>query len=175
MVDTLAGYVVKAVEVVAVGGYHHCAVLLLDGNDRLEDDALAVLNPLSHGVEVGGVVDSRGEYAFVVLALTFAVELFPPFAEEVEFGMVIYEYLDFLAVAIEGVAGLGIELCGRSGVGACRLHVGRAGEERTYVEASHGDGQKAHGREHGEASADVVVDDECVVAFVGGQRAEGTA
>ena len=77
VVDTLAGYVVKAVEVVAVGGYHHCAVLLSDGNDRLKDDALAVLNPLSHGVEVGGVVDSRGEYAFVVLALTFTVELFP--------------------------------------------------------------------------------------------------
>ena len=62
--------------------------------------------------------------------------------------------------------GLGIELCGRTVEGgACRLHVGRAGEERTYIEASHGDGQKAHGAEHGEASADVVVDDECVCSL----------
>ncbi len=112
LVDTLASDVVESVEVGFVGWYYNAVLLCGNGDDCFKDCALAVLNPLSHGVKVGRVVDSRRENAFVILALAFAVELLPPFAEEMELGVVVHQNFDFLAVAVEGVACHGVFLCG---------------------------------------------------------------
>ena len=80
----------------------------VDRNDRLEDRPLALLDPLAHGVEVGGEVDSGGEEAAVVLALALAVELLPPLANVVQLGVEIGQDLDLLAAAIERLAGGGV-------------------------------------------------------------------
>ncbi len=159
-----------------VGGDTQLVVDVGHGDDGLEDGALAVLNPLAHGVEVGGEVDGCGEDALVVLALALAVELLPPFCEVVESGVVVDENLDLLAGAVEGVACGGIYLGALVGTAeygllalACALHQG------LDVVAGHGDGEQAHGGEHGEAAAHVVGDDVGLVAFLVGQRAECAA
>ena len=174
-VHALAGQEVEAVEVLLVGGDAEAAVGLFDGEHGLEDGALAVLDPLAHGVEVGGEVDGCGEDAFVLLALALAVELFPPLADVVEFGVVVGEDFDFLAALVEGVAHGGVDGAGvlaeGGAYGGGLLHGYGALHEGFDVEPGHGDGQEAYGGEHGEAAAHVVGDDEAGVAFLVGRGA----
>ena len=84
----------------------------------------------------------------MVFALAFAVELLPPFAEEVELGIVVDQNLNFLAGLVECVAGL--RLCERCVVFAFEsgtLHAGCACNEGFDVEPCYGYGQQAHGCE----------------------------
>ncbi len=92
-VHALPSQEVEPVEVFPVAGHAEVAVGRFDGEDGLEDGALAVLYPLPHGVEVGGEVYGCGENAFVPLAPAFAVELLPPLADVVELGVVVGEGL----------------------------------------------------------------------------------
>ena len=94
-VDAFACDVVEAVEVRLVGGMRKFVLGLFYRNHGFEDYAFAFLYPLTHGMEVGGIVDGSGENTLMVFAFAFAVELFPPFAEEVEFGAVVDENFRF--------------------------------------------------------------------------------
>ena len=128
-------------------------------------------------MKVGGVVDCGWEDAFVLLAFALAVKLFPPFAEVVEFWIVVHQNLRLLAFGIECVAGLGVEVGGVAVVG-CRggcLHCLCSVEKGADVEACNGDRQKAYRCENGEASADVVLNYVGCVAFLCGERAERAA
>ncbi len=165
-VDAFSGNVVEAVEVGFVNRDTDFVVALGYRKNCLEDCALAVLNPLAHRVKVGSEVYRSGENAFVVLAFAFAVELFPPFCEEVKFGIEVYKDFDFLACTVEGVAGHGI----------CKSHVAVAVEgsfchsgstfyESVDVVSCNCNGQKAYGSKHREAAADIVGDNVCLVAF----------
>ena len=77
---------------------------LIDRYHRLEDGALAVLYPLSHGVQVGREINRCGEYALVLLTLGLSVELLPPLAQVVQFGLEVNQYLYLLAAAVQGIA-----------------------------------------------------------------------
>ena len=96
-------------------------------------------------MQVGGEVARSGEYALAVLAFALSEELLPPFADEVEFGLVVYHYLNLLAgliiqsVAYSGIYGGGI-LFERHVLAASLLHVGGSGHEFCDVEACAGNG-----------------------------------
>src|SRR5574344_2412294 len=104
VIHALAGEEVQSVEVLIVVGEEHCAVGLLYADDSFVDSALAFLNPLTHGVEIGSEVTRSGEDTLSVLAFALAVELLPPLAHEVEFGLIVDHNLNLLAcLGIQGV------------------------------------------------------------------------
>lgn len=96
LVDMQVCYVIKPVKVSLLARYGEATLHLLDRYDRLENSALAVLYPLPHRMEVGGIVNRCGEYAAVLLALTLAVQLLPPFGQIVQTRVVVDQYLNFL-------------------------------------------------------------------------------
>ena len=166
LVHAFAGQEVEAVEVFFIVGEEHGVAGLLHGDDGFEDAAFALLDPLSHRVEVGGKVHSGGEDAHTVLALTLAVELLPPFVHEVEFRLEVHEDFNLLSGTIEGVAHGGILRGHIVFVGALCFHVGCPLDEGVDVETGAGDREQTHGGEHREAAAHVVGDDERGVALL---------
>ena len=69
-------------------------------NDRFEDGTFAILNPLAHRVQVGCQVYGSRENTFAVLTFAFAVQLFPPFSDVVEFRVEVSEDFNFLTALI---------------------------------------------------------------------------
>ena len=178
-INVLAGKVVEAVEVLLVGGDGEAVARGLHGDDRLEDGAFALLNPLAHAVEVGAEIDAGREDALALLTLALAVELFPPLADVVELRLEVDENLNLLASGVKGVTGgsiLGSDVVGiGDGGGSSLLHLDGTGHEGTDVVAGNGDGQQANGGEDAEPSAHVVGDDVGLVALLRGKGAGGTA
>ena len=172
-VNAFAGEVVEAIEVLVVGGHTEGVLALLDGEDGLEDGALAVLYPLAHGVEVGGKVNGGREDAFAILALALAIELFPPLGDIVELWLIVGKNFYLLAsLMVEGVAGGCIDGCGvlveGHGGGCGCLHVAGSLDEGGDIETGAGNGEESYRGEDGETAADVVGDNEGGVAlFVG--------
>ena len=148
LIHAFAGQEVEAVEVFFIVGEKHGVAGLLHGDDGFEDAAFALLDPLSHRVEVGGKVHSGREDAHTVLALTLAVELLPPFVHEVEFRLEVHEDFNLLSGTIEGVAHGGILRGHIVFVGALCFHVGCTLDEGVDVETGAGDGEQPHGGEH---------------------------
>ena len=178
LVDTLPCQEVQSVEVLLVAGEEQFAVRLLDTDDRLEDGALTLLDPLSHGVEVGGEVARGGEDALLVFSFALSVELLPPLTDEVELRLVVHHDLYLLAGSIEPVSH-GSILCGdvllEGHVGSAgTLHLLCALHQSGDVETGAGDGQQSHGGKHGESAAHVVGDDEALVALLVGTGAGST-
>ena len=149
-VDATAGDIVQTVEVSLIARNLHVVVLRSNGNNRLKDRALAFLNPLTHRVKVGRVVDSCRENALVVLTFALAVELFPPFAEVVKFRVIVHEDFNLLACVVERVTRLGVEIrnIGIISCSSSSLHVLRTLEELTDVVASNGDWKQTYRSEH---------------------------
>ncbi len=176
LVYTLASEVVEAVEVGVVGGDYDLLVGLCNGDAGLEDDALSLLNPLTHRVEVGGEVGASGEDALAVFAFRLAIELFPPLGEIVELRLEVDEDLGALAVAVEYVACGSVYACGvlLEGYGACGsdLHILCALEELLDVETCDGDWEEAYGSEDGETAAYIVWYDKSLVTLLSSERAE---
>ena len=163
----LAGQEIQPVGVVRVGGNGDGVAGLLEADNGLHQDALALLDVLSHGVQVGGQLHAGGEDALAVLALTLAVELFPPFGKEAEGGLEAAEDLDLLSGSIKAVPGGGV--LGRGGAGRiCQTLLALshgAGHETADVDARHGNGQQTHGGQHGVAAAHLVGDDKGLIAL----------
>ena len=143
----------------------------LYADNGLEDRTLALLDPLTHRVEVGCEVARSGEDAFSVLTLRLAVELLPPLAHEVELGLEVDKNLDLLAcLCIESVTHSSVNSSGvliERHVLACGLlHVGSTLDESSDVEAGNSDRQQAYGCEHRETSTHIVGNDECLVTLL---------
>ena len=81
----------------AVGLDNHLVGGFGNRNDRLEQRAFAVLNVLSHRVQVGRQRDAGREDALALLAFALAVELFPPLVDVLQLRLVGAEDLDLLA------------------------------------------------------------------------------
>ena len=99
-VHTLSGQEVQAVQIFVVRREEHLMVGLLDTDDGLEDGTFAVLNPLSHGMKVGGKIYGSRENTFLILSFRFSVQLFPPFVQVVQLRLVVYQNFYFLAFGI---------------------------------------------------------------------------
>ena len=172
-----AGEVVQSVEVLFVAGNGHVALGFVDRDDGLEEHALAFLDILSHGVQVRRKDDGSGEDAFAVLAFAFAEELFQPLAEVLEFRIEAGEKFDLLAAVVQEVAHGGVADGRVLGAGFRQGFLGVLGaaDHGFNVKAGQGDGDEAHRCQHGEAAADVVFDDEGLVAFLVREALEGAA
>ena len=172
----LAGQEVEPVHILRVVGDEE---LPLGGelDHRLQHEALALLDILAHGVEVGGILHAGGEQALALLALALAVELFPPLGEEPEAGLIAGQQFHLLAPLVQGVAGGGILPSGvvRTGDGQCLHGLGRAVHQGLDVDAGHGDGQQAHGGEDRVAAAHLVGHHELLVALLIGQALQSPA
>ena len=164
LVHALASEEVQTVEVLLVFREQQLLLRLLDRDDRLEDGALAFLDPLTHRVQVGGEVNAGREDALVVLTLRLAVELFPPLREEVELGLVVHHDLYLLAVLVKTVTNGSILGCGVLGerhiLTASLLHILGTGYEFADVKTCTGDRQQSYWCEHRETATHVVGDDE---------------
>ena len=173
LVNTLAGKEVQTIEIFLVSGEEQFVVRLLYADDGLVDGAFTLLNPLSHRVQVGGEIARSGEYTLVVLAFALAEELFPPFADEMELGLVVHHDFNLLAsLRVETVAHGSIDGCGvllvRSVLATHLFHFCCTCHQLADVESCTSDGQQTHGSEHRETSTHIVGDYECLVAlFVG--------
>ena len=173
--EGLAGEEVEAVHVVGVVGNGDAPAGLGELHHGLQQDALALLDVLAHGVEVGGELHAGGEEALALLALALAVELLPPLGKEAEGGLIAHQQLGGLAGLIEGVTGGGILPGGVVQAGDSQgLHgLGGAPHQGVEVNAGHGDGQQAHGGEDGEPAADGVGHHEFLIALLVGQALQG--
>ena len=172
----LAGQEVQAVHVLGVVGDDKLA---LGGklHHGLKHEPLALLDILTHGVQVGGKLHAGGEQALALLALALAVELLPPLGKEPEAGLVAGQQLHLLAALVQGVAGSGILPGGvlRAAHGQLGHGLGGTAHELFNVDAGYSDGQQAHSGEHGEAAAHVVGHHELLVALRVGQALQGAA
>ncbi len=111
IVYALALKEVEAVEVLIVVWEEKLTVRLLDRDDRLEDRTLALLDPLTHRVEVCREVAGCREDTLAVLTLALSVELLPPLSHEVKLRLEVSENLNLLAgLSIESLTGSSI-LC----------------------------------------------------------------
>ena len=159
-VHTLTREEVETIEVFFIVREKHFVARSFHRNHRFKDATLAFLNPLTHGVEVGGEVYSSREDAYAIFTLTFAIELLPPFVHEVEFGLIVHEDFDFLTSTIKCIANSSVL---RSDVvlgAAFFFHISGTLHERVNVETSASDGEQTYGSEHRETSTHVVGDDE---------------
>ena len=130
-------------------------------------------------MEVGGEVARCREDALVLLALALAIELLPPFSNEVELRLVVHHDLDFLTSAIESVTDgsiLGSDiLLERNILTTSLLHLLSTFYQFHDVESRTGNGQQAHRSEHRETTANVIGNDETLVSFLIGTGAGSTS
>ena len=158
-VHALSRQEVQAVAVRLVVGHGILVPGSTKAHHRLKEVPLALLDILAHGVQIGGELHAGGEQALALLALGLAVQLLPPLGHEPEAGLIRRQDLDLLAGAVHLVPRTGI-LPRRIGVhlrrGAAVHHLPRTGHQRLDVDARHGDGQQAHGRQHAVPAAHLV-------------------
>ena len=165
--ERLAREEVQTVAVHVVVRHDHLLVVGIEAHHGLEHQALALLDVLAHGVQVGGEVNARGEETLVVLALALAVELLPPLRHEAERRLKAGEQFRLLAGAVKCAADRGILPRGVGEiVGAAELHhVGGAAHKLVDVDTGDGDGQQAHSGQHTVAAADIVGHHEGLIAL----------
>ena len=171
VLHVLAGQIVQPVEILRIRRDRHLAAGILHGDHRLEKHPLAVLDVLAHRVQIGGENHRGGENALAVLAFALAEELLEPFAQILQLRIETGEELDLAAAVIEEIAHRGIlhrRVVGLAGA-ECLLGIFRTLDHRRDIEAGQRDGHQADGRQHGEAAADVVFDDESLVPFLVGK------
>ena len=165
----LIGQEVESVEVVRVG--LDVQILLRSRNihNRLEQDAGAFLDKLSHRVQVGGKDCRRGVDALVVLAFALTKELFIPLGHHRESRLIADQNLDGLALAIQDVAQRRIAVAvvlvkvADAQILPC---LGCALHELADVRTGHRNRQQSHRGQHRVASADVVRDDKGLIPFL---------
>ena len=126
-------------------------------------------------MQVGGELRGGGEEALAVLALGLAEELLPPAAEGPARGLPAAQQLNGLALAKQQVAGRGVEPDGvlEGEIGQIPLGGGGAEHELGDVHAGHGQGQQAHGGQHGVAAAHVGRDHKALAALLRRHLAQG--
>ena len=171
LVNALASEEVKTIEVLLVVREEQSLLRCLNADDSLEDRALALLNPLTHRVEVGSEVASCREDTLTVLTLRLAVKLLPPLAHVVKFRLKVYENLNLLAsLCIESVTHSGVDssriLSERYILTSSLLHVGSTANKSLDIEACNSDRQQADRCKNREATAYIVRNYECLVAFL---------
>ena len=103
IVNTFPCKEVKTIKVLLVVWEKHLSVWCLNTYDSLEDSTLTLLNPLSHRMEVSSEIAGSREYALVILAFTLAVQLFPPFTNIMQLGLIIHHYLYLLAIIVKSI------------------------------------------------------------------------
>ena len=79
-----SGKEVQSVQIVFVVRDLECMTRCIDGDNRLKQNPLAVLDVLSHGMKIRRIVNAGRENAAAVLAFRFAEELLPPLCHIVE-------------------------------------------------------------------------------------------
>ena len=163
-----AGKEVQTIEVLRIVRDLERTTSLVDNNNCLEEHSLTVLDVLTHGVEVCGVVNAGRENTSAVLTFGLTVELLPPFCHEVERRLVVDHDFCCVTAAEQAVSGDRVLV-------AVVLHfylleitacVTSTGHELTDVDTCNSDRQKTYSCQNGETSSDVIRYYECLVAFL---------
>ena len=150
LVDTFACEVVYAVKVGCVHRHTMLYSRLCHRDYSLEDCALSVLNPLTHGVKVCREVYRCRENTFAVLTFAFSIKLFPPFGNIMKLGIEVDKNLYFLSAAVKGIAKTRIGL-GDIGIGCVKsgfLHFSRTGKKFLDVMTRNRNRKKTYRGEH---------------------------
>ena len=110
------------------------------------------------------------EDAFIVFSFTLTIKLFPPFCKEMKLRLEVNDNFNLLpCLAVKTVANSCI-LCGgvlfkRYILAACTFHFLCTTNEFFHIEACTSDWKQANRSENREASADIIRDNETLVAF----------
>ena len=173
-VERLALEVVQAVQILPVDLDGRAFARRGKADDGLEEVALALLDHLAEGVQVGREFHGRGEQALAVLTLAFAEQLLPPAREVAEARLIAAQQLDGLAAAVQQVADGGILPRGVFKRADVQLlaGAGRAEHNVHRGDARNGHRQQADGGQHAVAAADIRRDDEGLVALLRGHLAQ---
>ena len=157
--DVLSGEEVQLVKVLGIRTDNDAAIGILNVDNGLEHHPLALLDELSHGVEVRSIGDGSGENALALLALGLAVKLLPPLAQILELGIVGNHYLNlFPEHGVKEIADCGI-LYGNIVLALKRellLHFGGACEHGADIKAGHHYRKQSYGSKDGETAAYVI-------------------
>ena len=100
----LAGQEVQTVHILGIGTELDLSLYTVKKYNGLKEIASAVLNVLTHRVQVGGEDDGSREDTLLILTLRLAVELLEPLVHQGERGLVRNEDLGSLALVVEHVA-----------------------------------------------------------------------
>ncbi len=170
---TFAGYEVQTVGIVGLLLDDHFTDGLVEGDDSLKQDTLALLDVLAHGVKVRGEDGGCRVNALAVLALALSEELFEPLIHHGKRGLIGDEHFNVLALAEKDIPESGVFI----GVVLLEIRVGQgvlcvtgALHKTVNVNACHGNGKKAYCGENRVATADVVGNNKCLVALFVCQR-----
>ena len=179
LVHAFACQEVESVEVILIVWEWHSIVALLHADNGLEQHTLALLDILTHRVQVGRQVHASREDTLAVFALRLAVQLFPPLAHVVQLRVVVHQNLHFLAFVLIQHVACGCVLCGwvslESGIDAANLHHALSAiNQRLYIISRARDRQQTHWRQHGEAATDIILDHEGLVTLLRSQSAQRT-
>ena len=141
-------------------------------NDRLKQVAAAVLDKLSHRVQVGGKGHRSREQPLAVLALAFAVQLLQPLAHLGKAGFVAGVNFYGLAPPQQDIAQSGIAVAGVGGkvlIGQLGHRLLGAVQHRINIDPGHGHRQQAHRGQHRIPSAHIIGNDKGLPALPVGQ------
>ena len=174
-VHVLAFEIVQTVEIICRRNEFHGLFRGFHIQDGFEQIAHAILDVLSHGVQIRRKVHASRENALLILALGFSIQLFPPFGDKVQGRLVVHHDLGGTSFPEKGVAdsGIPVAIILGKGLGAGFAAVCGSLHHGCDVDAGRGDGQQANGGEYGEASTDVIRNHEGLIAFCIRQRFQG--
>ena len=176
--DTLAGHEVQAVQVLLVGLDHHLVLRCGYRDNRLEEGTLALLDVLTHRVQVGREGYAGGEDTLAFLALRLTVELLPPLVDILQLRLVRTEDLDLLAIGIEQVTHGSVDrrrvLLEGYALGRLGLHLLGTLHQGAHIDTGYGQRQQTYGRQYRETTAYIVRNHERGVALVGCEGLQST-
>ena len=169
LIQAFACKEVKTIQVVAIGLDGNLTLGLTNTDNSFKQGTLALLNILSHRVEVGSECYACGEDTLVLLTLALAIELFPPLGNVLQAGLVGGENFDFVTFAVERIAHCGIlssdVLLERYALATSLLHILGTTHQLFDVDTCGSKRKKTYGSEYRETTTNIVGDDIGVVTL----------
>ena len=169
LVNALTFKEVQAIEVLIIVREEHLVFRSLNRNNCFEDCTFALLNPLSHRVQVCRKVNCCGEDTLAFLTLALAIQLLPPLVHIVKFRLEVNQYLRLLALSIKSITHSSILFsrifCKRHFWCSQFFHICCALYQSLNVEACTSDRQQTYGSKDRETTTHVVGNNKALITF----------
>ena len=105
----LACQEVQSIQISLVCRNQYAMICSFHGDNRFENRTLTVLNPLTHGMQIGCQIYRCGENTFTVFTFALSIKLFPPFCDIMQFRMEVSQDLNLFTALIQLVTSSGID------------------------------------------------------------------
>ncbi len=129
-------------------------------------------------MQIRGVVYRIRQNAESVLAFGFAEQLLPPFGYHSHLRFIVYKEFHIISLVLQNAAGNGVAISGvfvEIGIAIFAHAIVQTLHQHIDINPGSRNRQQAHGGDHGETSADIIGNDECLIAFFISHGFQGTA